>query len=93
MSNIPIIKYLIRRVGQPKDASPESIPADSVEMTDADPKEYVFRREGSEERRIFVHALEVAPEPVHAVPLEEQIRMQQLHGRFAADKLGYVGNL
>ena len=93
MSNTPIIKYLVRRAGQPLDASPESIPADLVEMTETDPRGYVFRREGSEVQKIFVHALQVAPEPVHVLPLEGQLRMQQFHRKLAADKLGHVGNL
>ena len=93
MSNTPIIKYLVRRAGQPLDASPENILADSVEMTETDPREYVFRREGVEVRKIFVHALQGSPEPVHALPLEERLRMQQFHRKLAADKLGHVGNL
>ena len=93
MSNTPIIKYLVRRAGQQLDASPENILADSVEMTETDPREYVFRREGVEVRKIFVDALQGSPEPVHALPPEERLRMQQFHRKLAADKLGHVGNL
>lgn len=92
MSDTPIIKYLILHVGQDTKSEPEKILADSCTV-EGDPPTYVFQKAGEEVKRIFVHALQCEPSPIHGKTDAEYAANRAAMQRLQPNNLGHEPGL